>query len=432
MIKKNQGFTILEVLIVVGIISVLLISAYGVIAKKQDALLVEKQAKYVNQIIGSLNDYFIDISPDPSIGTPQLTGILNPPTQLIEQRLIPSEMINTNNSLQTLWKTNAAINPISIDITPSDGLANSVTGYEISLMDVPGKACSLLASQTYIINKAQRITINGNTVRYPGVSEPEPSLIATYCNDLNNTINIATDVYKRGIESIVSSNAGALTRNKENKYYIAPTGQSTSSTAPACSGSSSWDPITSACICPSNAKWDGNSCASINNNSQGQAGNCAIGLFWNQTSRACQPICPLNEVYNPISNSCVPATNEAKTLCIPGISESICETVNNKVAATSVYEAGRHIPSTIKNPIVPAFEGIDTDTNHTAQIVTSMPLNNINGGSNACPPGAKPVLAMNAINSNGGTAAEPIANYDGKVCQMCINGSWDGDRCVAK
>lgn len=431
MIKKTKGFTLLESLLVAGIISILLATVYGLAAKRQEALKAENQAKYVNQIITSLNDYFLDVSPDPTIGITQINASVNPPTQIISERLIPNEMIATANSLQTTWGTPAAISAVSIDVT-QDGIPNNVTGYEISLTDISGNACTLLASQTHIISKAQRITINGVVVRTPGVSEPDVALITASCNDLNNTINIASDAYKKGIDSIVSSNAGGKTRNKENKLYIAPTGQNTSTGATACVGGSAWDPVVSACVCSITSKWDGNSCVAINAPAVGQAGNCLTGTFWNQVSRTCQAICPTNQVYDPVGNFCTPTTNMSKTLCIPGLSTSVCETVNNQVAATNVYEAGRHIPSTINTPIVPAFAAIPTTTTHTAQIVTSMPLNNVNGGSASCPAGTRPVSALTANNANAGTLNAPIANYDGKVCQMCVNGYWDNDRCVTR
>jgi type II secretory pathway pseudopilin PulG len=431
MIKKTKGFTLLESLIVGGIISILLITVYSLAAKRQEAVKAENQAKYVNQVINSLNDYFIDISPNPAIGVAQINALVNPPAQIITEKLIPNEMIATPNSLQTIWGSPASISAVSLDIT-QDGIANNVTGYEISLTDITGKACTLLASQTYIISKAQRITINGTEVRTPGVAEPDVASIAASCNDLNNTINIATDANKKGIDSIVSSNAGGKTRNKEGKLYIAPTGQNTSTGATSCVGGSAWDPVVSACVCSSTTKWDGNSCVAINNNAVGQAGNCESGKFWNQVSKSCQTMCPPNQVYDPIGNFCVASANVTKTLCIPGISTTVCQTVDNKVAATNVYEAGRHIPSTVNAPIAPAFPAIPTTTTHTAQIVTSMPLNNVNGSSAACPAGARPVSALTANNANAGTSNAPIANFDGKVCQMCVNGYWDNDRCVAR
>jgi prepilin-type N-terminal cleavage/methylation domain-containing protein len=439
MIKKTKGFTLLEILIVVGIISLLTATAYGMIAKKQASTQAEKQAQYVNQMITSLNDYFIDLSPDPTIGINQINNIVATPTQLISEKLIPDEMINTASSLKTIWGTPASISAVSLDITPLDGIANNVTGYEISLTNIPSNACSLFASHSYIITKAQRITVNGTVIKGAGVTNPDVGLLSASCNNLNNTINIASDVYKKGIDPIINSNAAASTRNKEGKLYITPTGQNTSTGATTCTGGSAWDSVVSACVCSSTTKWDGKSCVSINNNTANQAGNCATGSFWNQVSRTCQTICPTNQVYNPITNTCVAAPNVSKSLCIPGIDPTnplnppvVCQTVNNKVAATDVYEAGRHIPSTVKAPIAPAFSSIGTTTNHTAQIVTSMPQTNANGGSAACPPGARPTLAMNATNNNSGTFASPVANFDGKVCQMCINGYWDNDRCVAR
>jgi prepilin-type N-terminal cleavage/methylation domain-containing protein len=436
MIKKTKGFTLLEILLVMGIISLLTATAYGMIAKKQATTQAEKQAQYVNQIITSLNDYFLDVSPDPSVGMTSINNAVSPPTQLIAGRLIPDEMVDTANSLKTIWGTPASINAVSLDITPLDGMSNNVTGYEISLTNVPSSACSLFSSHTYIITKAQRITINGNEVRSPGVTNPDVGLLTASCNNVNNTINIASDVYKKGIDPIISSNAGAYTRNKEGKLYIAPTGQNTSTGSTTCTGGATWDPIISSCVCSSTTKWNGSSCVGINNNTVNQAGNCAIGSFWNQVTRICQVNCPTNQVYNPVTNSCIASTNNSQTLCIPGIdptkSAAACQTVNNKVNAADVYEAGRHIPSTVKTTIAPAFASIPTNTTHNAQIITSMPLNNANGGSVACPPGARPTLAMNATNNNSGTFANPTANYDGKVCQMCVNGYWDNDRCVAK
>jgi len=433
MIKKTKGYTLLEIMLVVGIITLMMVSIYGIASKKYSEYLADKQAQYVSQIITSLNDYLISTSTDPVTGVNDIDVLINPINQLIDGRLVPNDMIN-GGSLQTVFGTPASINSTTFDITPTDGIANAIAGYEISLTNIPSKLCSRIASHTYVVSKAQRITINGTVVKTPGVSEPDIGQLTVSCNNNNNTINIASEVYKKGIESIVNSNANAATRNKENKHYIAPMGENTSSAAAVCTGGATWDPTVSACICDVNSNWNGNSCVPVNSPNVGEAASCRFGYFWNQTTRTCQVMCPINQVYHPITNTCVAATNASKTLCIPGLdpaNPAVCETVNNRVADTSAYGAGRRIPLTVLTPIIPVSPAIGTTTVHNPQIATSMPLNNSNAGSQACPAGSRPTLALNPINSSG-TPASPIANYDGKVCQMCINGYWDNDRCVTR
>lgn len=424
MIIKNKGFTLLETILVVGIITLLITTVYNIAVKRNQSYLVEKQAEFVTQIIKSLDDYLLTTG-----NIAEINGLVSPPINLIEQRIIPEAMANSSNTIVTLWGSPATITGIDLDITPSDPLQGPVPGYEINLTAIPSTVCSKLASHPLIIKSSQRIMVNGITVKSPGVSEPDSALIASSCINANNNIQIASNAFRNGIDPIGNSNASGHLRNKETKYNIAPTGQAISSISNTCTGGASWDATVSACTCPATAKWNGTACV-IFSTVANPTGVCNIGQFFNPISKACQALYPIGQKYNPVTNTAVAAPNSIRTLCIPGVNtsnpntpaSSACVTVNNQESASPVYDGGRHIPNTVVAPVAPAFSSIATNTTHTAQINTSMPSTNALAGTIACPVGSIPTLAVNSTNPN--------PNFDGKNCQMCVNGTWDGDRCV--
>lgn len=428
MIKKKNGFTLMEIILVIGIMSVLATGVYGIAAKRNATFQAEKQAQYVGEITDSLTDYLMSTQTTDVVS---IDNVVSDTGSLIAQKIIPPEMAATPFSLQTIWGTPVFITAV---VAP-------VNGFQISLTNIPEEVCTKFTTQASLLKKAQGISVNGTVVKTPGVSDTDVGVVASSCVNAGNTVNISVEAYKFGIDPIVSSNAAAANRNKENKYYIAPTGTATSTGAATCSGGSYFDPTYSACVCAPGSKWSGKACVAFGSAAVNQAGTCNIGQMWNQVSKTCQAVCPAGQVYNqtyqlnnPATNGCVAnAEIPPKTICIPGdTTTTSCQVVPNRYAPVAVYDAGRYIPDNVFTPVAPLNPSIPTNTNHTAQIGTSMPTTFALAGAPACPPGVRPTSAAIPSNANGGTATNPIANFDGKVCNMCVNGTWDGDRCVTK
>lgn len=357
MIQKNKkGYTLLETILVVGIIAIMLIGIYETYRKEFNQYQVNRQAQYIQQIFKGIGTY-LEASPTDSTN---IATIMNEvgyiayyvtPTNLISAHLVPTEMISSPTSLQNLFGGTVSFSATSFP----DGSLPSVPIVDMKLTNIPQYACALLATNYRIINY-EKIYINGTLVKDVGTNVPNFVNVAAACNSNNNTIDI--DYYPtRSSASVYSTtNSLAHVRGKDNPYYIAPIGQNTNSPggSSACYGGASWNSTDSACECPSGSEWNGNTCATY-----GTPGVCPLGQGWSISSNAC--------------------------IAISG-------------GTTGVYQSGRQIPSNV---------GI------TPQI-TSPQI--------ACTNAALPTGATSPSNGNG--------NYDGVVCQMCVNGSWNGSRCV--
>lgn len=160
--KRMQGFTMLELLIAVGVIS---IAAIGTIAfnqyvtSKQTGDEIRKQIMIVQGAIK-------EIYPDPN-----RTGLSA--TVLINARKLPASMVN-GTSIVHKGGGSITVAPTSLP----GGIANSA--YQITVNAVDQKDCSTLAM--HLAGAFPVVAINGNTFQYPGWAAPTPATAATTCN----------------------------------------------------------------------------------------------------------------------------------------------------------------------------------------------------------------------------------------------------------
>ncbi len=476
--KKNKGFSLIEIIMVLGIISSLTFVVYSVTAKKNTDYTLNRQAELIEQIIISLNDYFA-ITSDTGTSSETLMDAIISPSNLIEQKIIPAEMADNSTdpdgnpiqTVKTLWGTPVVFDAISVDLTPDISGDPNVTGYSISLNGVPNDYCSKLASNSKIVLSSQIISVNGEDAKTAGSSDIDLDVVTGCTSETNsNTILITTVPFKQGVAPLSSSNAPGGYREKENKYFIAPIGTNTTTTSTTCPSGTSWDGTLSICQCSTTGTfWNGTTCTSYSSTTAGtsdvlnQAGLCQLNQKWDPVNKACISLstCVAGQIYDPISNSCIsetttscssgtiydrirktcitvssatPPTTGTKTLCIPGGTTTDCVTVENYkiISTTPATQAGRQIPASVFTNNV-ALDTIGTNTTHSAQQTntTSQPYINNANGSTACPSSSRP---RNALQANNGTGSftTPIANFDGTACAMCVSGIWDGDRCVTQ
>ncbi len=442
--KKTKGYSLVEVMLVLGIIAMLTMAVYNVASKANNSYKVEKQAQLVEQIVVSLDDYLMTVSnTDLGGATASLTTTFADTDLLIRERLIPSEMTEfdgTTNTLKTVWGNTAQFNVIAagLDITPSDAIPNPVAAYEIQLDGITSLACSILVTHERISRVAQQITVNNNIVRSPGTWDTATTIAtnvedtAGFCSAASNSIKIGITPQKKGIDPLLSSNAAGAIRPKEDKHFISPTATLTNTGATVCVAangvSATFNATTSSCTCGSGAEWRGDNvgCVTIDSPNINEAGVCALGQRWNMETRVCEAL-TLNGGSIELCIPGIPITTTIQSLDASVPALTVCEIVNLNVASTGTYQAGRYIPTVVT--AAPALRN--------RLVVPSLPLNaqvteptlpNINAAIQPCPTSTRPIGSM--ASPTQGTPTNPIANYDGKICQMCINGSWDGDRCV--
>ena len=477
--KKRNGYSLVEIIMVLGVISMLTIAVYNVAAKTNINYKVDKQAQLIQEIITGLEDHLVTVSDADTSSTATISSIVSPIDNLITQRLIPNDMIVDNGGtleVKTLFGTAVNIGATNV----SDGVNPAISGYYISMDKIPNEACSRLASHPKIVEKSQNITVNGVSVKAAGSSQIDPAALSNNCVSATdeNTISVSVTPFKNGVVALTSSNALSSKREKESPGMIAPIGEKTTpGVTYACTGGAIWDLNVSSCVC-STGVWNGVAC-STSANTVNNAGNCGLGMFWEEYSRQCVAIstCSNSQTWDPISRSCVSETtcganqsydrirkvcvadalpnSAATTLCIPGVdptNPNACVSgIVNKYATTTTSGAGRQIPATVTSPISkidPTNHTLPTNTTMTTQVLAAAPAqsnvnvnNTVNSSganvytfnvnpNNGCPAGARPFFASASKNS-AGTYNAPVGKYDNMVCQMCINGSWNGDRCVS-
>jgi len=366
----------------------MVIGIYGAYAKKYETAIAKKQGDLIMHIMTSLNQNLLVVSDSDTpvlvaTAVANINSNINPPTRLISQRVIPTEMITSPVAVHTLWGGNVTFAATTIDLTPL-GALGLVPAYEITLNNVPPTGCSKITNNPKLLNISDRIRINGINIKIPGSAIVNPSTVAAACNNANNVVAILGSSFKYGIEAVVSSNAPARLKPKEGKYFIAPPGTVATSLGGAAGscGPAAWNAVSQTCECGAGAFWDGSLCVPIND--PNNSGFCQLGQGWNMVTRSCQPL---------IRGS--PAT----VLCQAGVG---CVASIAGASVPQVYQAGRAIPSNVLTP---------------AQNTTSIETN--------CNGGARPTFWPGSIVAN-----NPAGNFDGKNCQMCIVGVWDGDRCV--
>lgn len=160
--KRQHGFTMLELLISVGVISLAAIATIGFyqqVSARQTADEVRKQIMIVQSAIKELY-------PDPN-----RTGLSA--TVLINAQKLPPGMVNGTSIVH---KGGGAIT-----VAPGNaagGVANS--GYTITVANVDPKDCATLA--VHMGNTFPYLSVNGYAVKYPGsASTVNASTAATYC-----------------------------------------------------------------------------------------------------------------------------------------------------------------------------------------------------------------------------------------------------------
>lgn len=399
--KKNKGFTLIETILVIGIIALIGAGIYSSYVKKYNNFTVQRQSQYVIQIIQQLEKNFMslsDASANASASSTAITSAVNPPTRLISSNIIPEEMKASATTVKNLWGGSVTFTGITVSNTAL---------VELTFNGVPQEACAKFITNPSFTNISQVLQVNGTQVKALGASVVDSNTASNACNQVtNNIVKISTDISKRGVEPITLTGAAGHFRDKETKYYIAPPIGAITSTGPTCSGGATFNATSSTCECPAGQSWDGKLCKAFVGNStntltaiQGRAGNCPLGQGWNMYQLRCDVL--------PAGSS---SASVSRTLA----GTSITVTTPAGVSTSGTFVAGREVPNNIWSAANAATPVWAPNLSTLAQRTTT----NVNNCTSGLPP-------TSSRPSNNG-----IGNFDGQVCQVCIVGTWNGDRCV--
>ncbi len=172
--KKNKGFTLVEILLVVGFIALASIGIYAVYNKVTTTSKANQENNNLQTLKTGIKQLFGNQG--------NFTGLTE--TVIRNSRLAPQQM-NTGAA-------GGLINMFGGTVTIAPQLFGSFNGFRITSNSVPGDVCVKLvatASGTF-----EQITANGTIVKPIGSNNPiNPATVTTACNA--DTVTMLFDSY---------------------------------------------------------------------------------------------------------------------------------------------------------------------------------------------------------------------------------------------
>lgn len=371
--KKNQGFTLLELVLVLGLISLAIISTYMYYNKQAIDSNVKSLTQYLKIIDTDINNSFATNN-----GFSTLTV-----ANAISSGIVPQQLVNPAQSqIGNLFGGNITFTSVTVGAT---------AGYGIILSNLPIEACTKVAT-TDFASYVQQVVVNGTKVK-PAASPSTPVTIeasAAACTKTNNnTVEFDNIPYRITPYAAPSTNP---VRPQEAWYNIPAIDSAPTSPSPACSGGTSWNG--NFCACPSTSQWNGTSCVAYGT----VAGNCIYGQGWSQNTANCAtlPATSATSTHYPTVTTMTTTTATPPTVVTGSIS-----------APAPAYLNSKNLPQTYNTPTNPVIQS-------TTGVSCTTP--------NLTPPPGVPTTMPSTV---------PQGYWDGQSCQTCVYGAWNGYRCVA-
>lgn len=266
--KKSKGFTLIETLITVGIVSLIAITLYSYYSKKSYEALISRQINYLVSLdIGVQN--FIRASANLNNVTP---------ANLINSNVVPTELVQ-GATLRNAFGGNITF-AVATSFAANDSLDMTVT-------NLPIEACMQTISSR-VGETANRISVNGFVVKDVGDPYDSVMLANATLRCLNNTNTV---VVRKVVEraNLVAGPGGDLfldnALRQRDPYYVPSLGNLVTSPAVVCQGGSAWNGAF--CSCAAGSKWNGFQCVVYNDPTV--PGTCPLGQGWDAT-QTCQPL----------------------------------------------------------------------------------------------------------------------------------------------
>jgi len=264
--KKNKGFTIIEMLIVVGVTALIAVSVfYFYLARHRETVIVN-QISLLKELNTNIQKF--------ARTTNNLALIT--PINLINANIPPLDFVNMG-VIRHGFNGNITF-AVGTSMLPNDSI-------DTIIPNLPNDVCTRIVSSS-LGEDATQIVVNGSLVRSLGT--PFNSVViagaALNCVNINNTV-ILREVIER--EFLQPGPGGTLflsnTLRQRNPYHVPTLGNVVTSPAVTCLGGSTWNG--SFCSCAAGSDWNGFRC--VTHNDPTVPGACALGQGWNNT-QTCQ------------------------------------------------------------------------------------------------------------------------------------------------
>lgn len=422
--NKSKGFTLVEILLIVAIISIITIGIYSKYKANAKANNVVLQTQDLYALGNKITSAYQSAT--------SLASLSN--STAISSGIVPLELISSSNILNRFGGT-ITLNPVTIA---------AASGYEIQLNAIDANVCALLGATSFASN-VDEIWVNGVSMKTTGAAITNSNIVA-----ITNACNTATYISFRNRmfynDSPISYVQTRLTQT--DKYYIPTIANPVISASNACSGGASW--TGSFCSCPASTEWNGSACASNTT----ILTNCVYGTGAVSGTLTCQTL-PTTKAQGTVfdgtnfvvqSNSFYAAatpTTSATCLAANGYWDtitSICggifptQTTGTKSSVSAVYQGARYIPQAMNGQISAQFP---VTAAQSAAAECSGSGGNWDGlMCNFCPI----PTTINSVNTaivNATTGNQQIANMttsptaNSKIANgHSATSSWNVDRCV--
>lgn len=261
-IKKESGYTLIELLLYIGIVAVLGITVFSFYTKKQEETKINNLTRVFQEIDVNVNNSLAAIISYSGLNNGFLTS----------SKLVPNEMIVNNNTISNTLGGTLDISPFTVNGNP---------GYALSANFLSPSVCTKLATTKYA-SDVQQVLVNDTIVKAANTAlTPQAiALIAQKCTENNNTV-----MFRNAPNSaFLDGNGLGENRVKEQPQYISTVGTpSASGLSSSCAGGTTWNG--SFCSCPTGTEWNGGSCVAFN--TVNQPGWCPRGSGWLPGTKTC-------------------------------------------------------------------------------------------------------------------------------------------------
>lgn len=168
--KQNKGFTLVEILLVVGFIALAGIGIYTIYAKVQVSNQANTESRNLDTLRAGVKSLYG--------GRPNFNGVSA--TVANNARVTPDNMRTAGNAALI---TNSFGGTVLIAATPLNAIADA--GFRITYPQVPSAVCSKLVTSAGV--QFSQVTVNGVVVKAYGVNAPiDVAAATTNCNAVDN------------------------------------------------------------------------------------------------------------------------------------------------------------------------------------------------------------------------------------------------------
>lgn len=262
-IKKTKGFSLVELLIIVGLISIIILGVYTAYKKKNTSANITLQLQYLTSMTEKINSAFFASS----------DFLLLNNTYAISLNAVPEPLKVNAITIRNLFTGNINLFP-----APTPILGNN--SYTVQLTNLNTEICSKLVLSDFG-TKIPAVSINGNPVKTNGTDFTPANIVAVTsacASTTNNTVEFSTFPFISTTLSAIST----LPSIPKASNTIPTVGNVVTSSLGICTGGSVANG--SYCACPAGQIWTGKTCTTVNIGPQ----SCQFGTGWDGTT--CAPL----------------------------------------------------------------------------------------------------------------------------------------------